>query len=73
MFLGSAYLFAIIKYLSFVFFSVYSFYNATFFHSGYVIKLPQSSSAIYGALPFASNPYLTVTHREGAVGLVGTN
>jgi len=38
------------------FFPVYSFCNATFFHSGYVIKPPQPSSAIYGAPPFTSNP-----------------
>jgi len=31
------------------FFSVYSFCNATFFYSGYVIKPPQPNSAIYGA------------------------
>ena len=29
------------------FFPVYSFCNATFFHSGYVIKPPQPSSAFY--------------------------
>jgi len=34
------------------FFSVYFFCNATFFHSGCVIKLPQPSSAIYGPPPF---------------------
>jgi len=31
------------------------FCNATFFHSGYVIKPPQPSSAIYRALPFTGN------------------
>jgi len=51
MFSGSAYLFAIIKYFP-LFFSVYSFCNATFFHSGYVIKPPQPSSAIYGISAF---------------------
>jgi len=51
MFGVSAYLFAITKYFSLLF-SVYSFYNATFFHSGYVIKPPQPSSAIHGAPPF---------------------
>ena len=49
MFGGSAYLFAIIKYFPLLF-SVYSFCNATFYHSGYIIKPPQPSSAIYGAL-----------------------
>jgi len=33
------------------FFSVYSFCNAIFFHSAYIIKPPQPSSTIYGA-PF---------------------
>jgi len=37
------------------FFSVYSFYNATFFHYDYVIKPPQPSSAIYGTPPFTGN------------------
>jgi len=32
-------------------FSIYYFCNATFFHSGSVIKPPQPSSAIYGAPP----------------------
>jgi len=54
MFGGSAYLFAIIKYFLSLF-SVYSFCNATFFHSGYVIKPPQPSCFIYGAPPFAGN------------------
>jgi len=39
------------------FFSVYSFCNATFFHSGYVIKPPQPSSALYGAPPSTGNPF----------------
>ena len=34
------------------FFSFFWFCNTTFFHSGNVIKPPQPSSAIYGALPF---------------------
>jgi len=38
------------------FFSVYSFCNATLFHSGYVFKPPQRRSAIYGAPPFTGNP-----------------
>ena len=42
------------------FFSIESFCNATFFHSGYVIKHPQPSSAIYGA------PYFTV-HRKNTL------
>jgi len=37
------------------FFSVYSICNATFFHSGYVIKPPQPSSTIYRAPPFTGN------------------
>ena len=41
------------------FFSVYSFCNTTFFHSGYVIKPQEPSWAIYGAPPFASNPNYT--------------
>jgi len=51
---GSAYLFEIIKYFSFAF-SVYSICKETFFHSGYVMKPPQPSSAIYGAPPFIGN------------------
>jgi len=31
------------------------FYNATFFHSGYINKPLQPSSAIYGALPFTGH------------------
>ena len=38
------------------FFSVCSFCNATFFQSGYIIKPPQPSSTICGALPFTGNP-----------------
>jgi len=34
----------------------FSFYNTTFLHSGYVIKPPQASSAIYGAPPFTWHP-----------------
>jgi len=37
------------------FFSFFWFCNATFFHSVYVIKPPQPSSAIYGAPPFTGN------------------
>jgi len=40
------------------FFSVYSFCNATFFHSGYVIKPAQPSSAIYWSPPFTGHPDL---------------
>ena len=36
-------------------FSFFCFCNATFFHSGYVIKPPQPSSAIYGAPPFTGH------------------
>jgi len=45
----------IIKIFFLCFFSVYSFCNTTFFHSGYVIKPPQPSSASYGAPPFTGN------------------
>jgi len=38
------------------FFSFFCFCNATFFHSGYVFKAPQPSSAIYGAPPFTGHP-----------------
>jgi len=54
MFEGSAYLFAIMKYFSFDL-SVYAFCNATFFHSSYVIKPPQSRSAIYGYPSFTGH------------------
>jgi len=37
------------------------FCNATFFYSGYVIKPPQPSSAIYGAHPFTGHPILICT------------
>ena len=37
------------------FLCVYSFCNATLFHSGYVIKPPQPSSAICGAPPFTGH------------------
>ena len=37
------------------FFSVYSFCNAIFFHSAYIIKPPQPSSTIYGAPLFTGN------------------
>ena len=37
-------------------FSVYSFCNATFFHTGDVIKPLQPSSVIDGATPFTGNP-----------------
>jgi len=30
--------------------------NVSFFYSGYIIKPPQTSSAIYGAPPFAGHP-----------------
>jgi len=37
------------------YFSFFCFCNATFFHSGYAIKPPQPSSAIYGAPPYTGN------------------
>jgi len=37
-------------------FSIFCYCKATFFHSGYVIKPPQPSSAIYGAPLFTGNP-----------------
>jgi len=54
MFGGNAwwYSVAMIQHLSLSFFC---FCNATFFHSGYVIKPPQPSSAIYGAPSFTGN------------------
>ena len=39
------------------FFSFFWFCNATFFHSGYVIKPLQPSSAVYRAPPFTGNPH----------------
>jgi len=46
------------------FFSVYSFCNATSFHSSYVIKPLQPSSAIYGAPPFTGHliSFINSTH-----------
>jgi len=46
--------------------SVYSFCNATLFHSGYVIKPPQPSSAIYGAPPFTGHPCRDRLRNPGA-------
>jgi len=61
MFRESAYLFAIINYFSSDI-SVNSFCNATFFHSGYVIKPRQPSSTVYGAPSFAGHPgYMPTT------------
>ena len=34
--------------------------NASFFYSGYVIKPPQPSSAIYGTPPFTGHPFLGI-------------
>jgi len=48
---GNAYLFAIIKYFSFAYFTVYSFCNANFLHSGCVIK----PNTIYGVPPFTGH------------------
>ena len=44
------------------YFSVYSFCKATSFHSGYVIKPPQPSSASYGAPSFAGHLKRSVCH-----------
>jgi len=55
MFRGNAWLSCNEKTFFLHFFSFFCFCNATFFHSSYVIKPPQPSSAIYGALPFTSN------------------
>ena len=52
MFGGNAYWVAMITF----FLHFFSFCNTTFFHSSYVFKLPQQSSAIYGAPPFTGNP-----------------
>jgi len=52
---GNAYYVAMIQYFSFTFF-LFFVCNATFFHSGYVSKPLQPSSAIYGAPPFTGNP-----------------
>jgi len=49
----------------FTFFSFFWFCDATFFHSDYVIKPPQPSSANYGAQPFTSNPKPLVSSRMG--------
>jgi len=37
------------------FFSFFFFCNATFIHSGYIIKPPQSSTAIHGAQTFTGH------------------
>jgi len=37
--------------------SFFCFFNATFFHSSYVIKPPQPSSAIYGDPPFIGHRF----------------
>jgi len=42
--------------------SFFWFGNATIFHSGYVIKPPQPSSAICGAPPFSGNPPILWIH-----------
>jgi len=54
MFGGSAYLFAIIKYFPSLFFYLLLL-QRNFFHTGYVIKPLQPSSAIYGAPPITGN------------------
>jgi len=61
MFGGNAYQVAMVRHLSFTYFYFFWFCNATFFHSGYVIKPSQPSSAIYGALPFTGNPNFAKT------------
>jgi len=51
-------------------FFLFCFCNATFFNSGYIIKPPQPSSAIYGAPPLTEHPSLVYNESNNGNGLL---